>query len=92
MTSMERKACLALRGVEFGRAVRYRVWARGLVRLGDLPAWPRIMLTERQRYRLARSVRKFRRQIANPNLLFWSQRVLAELFQSQSQEEPCQQP
>jgi hypothetical protein len=61
-----------------------------MIRRAECPAWPEIALTPRQLGRLARTVRKFRRQIGNPHLQFWAQRVLAEATLSVFQEEPCQ--
>jgi hypothetical protein len=49
-----------------------------MVRRAECPGWRSIELTDRQLARLARTVRKFRRQIDDPHLLYWSQRVLAE--------------
>lgn len=90
MTPMQRHACHSLRGLAFGRQLGYHSFARSMVRLAGLPAWPAIDLSPRQVRRLAICVRKFRRQIADPHLLFWSQRALAELA-TITQEEPCPQ-
>lgn len=79
MTPIQRKACLALRGLAFGRLGGYRSFARAMVGVAELQCWSLIELTDWQIQRLAQSVRKFRRQIRNPHLLFWAQRTLTEL-------------
>jgi hypothetical protein len=91
VTSMQRRACFSLNGLSFGRSgLGVRSFARAMVRRAECVAWKSIELTPRQLERLARAVRRFRRQIGDPNLLFWSQRVLAEqAFSTLSQEEPC---
>jgi hypothetical protein len=78
MTPMQRNACESLRGLRFGRCGGYREFARLMVRSAEIGAWPAIQLTPKQIQRLARAIRRFRRQINDANLLFWAQRVLAE--------------
>lgn len=78
MTTIQRKACLALRGLAFGHHAGARSFGKAMIRRADDPAWFDIDLTPTQLTRLAKCVRKFRRQIRNPHLLFWAQRVLAE--------------
>jgi len=89
MTPIQRKACLSLRGLSYGRfGLGTHAFARAMVRRGEARAWPFIELSQRNLMRLARSVRRFRRQICDPHLLFLAQRTLAEA----NQEEPCRQP
>jgi hypothetical protein len=89
VTTIQRQACLSLNGLHYGRYEFYRNFGRSMVRLAEQPAWPLIELSDNQLYRLARAVRKFRRQINDPDLLFWAQRVLADAT-FQIQEELCQ--
>jgi hypothetical protein len=49
-----------------------------MFRRGSSSGWQSIELTPRQLARLARHLRKYRRQVADPDLLFWCQRVLAD--------------
>lgn len=78
MTRMQRKACLSLAGLSYGRADWCRQFGRKMVRLAERKDWQLLNLTPRQLLTLARVVSRFRRQIANPNLQFWSQRTLVE--------------
>jgi hypothetical protein len=89
MTPMQRRACLALRTITLGKFGPRRL-IEWLVSRGESDRWESIKLTARQLARLARIHRKYRRQVGDVHVLFWSQRVLAdEVFSTQ--EEPCQQ-
>jgi hypothetical protein len=79
VTPIQRSACLALKGVSFGLVSGgQHLFARSMVRRGECPGWALIELSPKQLTRLAQTVRKFRRQIRNPDLQFWAQRVLAD--------------
>lgn len=91
MTPIQRRACLALYPVSYGRLIGPRAFALAMHRRADGEGWRSIQLTDRQLERLANHVRKFRRQIGDPNLLFWAQRVLAEAKFSKK-EEGCPSP
>jgi hypothetical protein len=80
---MQRRACRALQHVAYGRSQALRNFGRGMAKRASRDDWQSIELTPRQLERIARTVRRYRRQITNPNLLFWAQRTLAEgLFQT----------
>jgi hypothetical protein len=81
VTRIQRQACLAAGKIRFGRNPKTmggRAFAKAMSRRGSSGAWKAIELSSRQLWRLARLIRKYRRQIADPNLLFWAQRTLAE--------------
>ena len=94
MTPIQRRACLALSRIGYGRnpaMLGAMTFGNAMLCRGERGDWRSIEFTDRQLHRLAKHIRKFRRQIGEPNLLFWSQRVLAEACFF-SKEEPCQQP
>jgi len=79
---MQRRACRALQHVAYGRAQSLRNFGRAIAKRASRDEWQSIELTPRQLERVARTIRRYRRQITNPNLLFWAQRTLAAgLFQ-----------
>lgn len=78
MTPIQRRACRSLKNVAYGRAHRHRVFGLVMARKAERRNWQRIELTPKQLRRVAMLVRRYRRQIGSPNLLFWSQRMLAE--------------
>lgn len=88
MTPMQRRACLALRDITFGYLPGARPFVRSMIAQGESDDLESIKLTKRQLAGLARTLRRFRRQLRNPHLLFWSQRVLAEQ-QFQPLEDAC---
>jgi hypothetical protein len=86
MTPIQRRACLSLRDVRLSQFGPHR-FRKALIAQAESQTWASIELSAKQVRRLARIVRTFRRQIANPHLLFWAQRVLAE--QRFLQEDVC---
>lgn len=78
MTKIERKACLALKGVAYGRHRGDRRFGHAVAKFASRRDWPAVELTDRQIARVAYQVRRYRRQIDSPNLLFWAQRTLAD--------------
>jgi hypothetical protein len=78
MTAIQRSACLSLVGLAYGRAAKARAFARSMQRRAESNGWHVIELTPKQVRRLAKQVRRYRRQIKSPDLLFWAQRTLAE--------------
>ncbi len=89
MTPIQRRACLALSGVTLSR-FSPRHFRYAVVELAQSDRWPAVELSAKQVALLARTVRKYRRQIGDANLLFWAQRVLAEGSIDSKLEEPCQ--
>jgi hypothetical protein len=78
MTPMLRKACLSLKCVAYGRHRGDRRFGNAVAGFASRPDWQAVQLTDRQIARVAYQVRRYRRQIGSPNLLFWAQRTLAE--------------
>jgi hypothetical protein len=81
MTRIQRQACLAAGKILFGRnpvMMGGRPFARAMSRRGSSGAWKLIELSDRQVFRLALLIRTYRRQVGDPNLLFWAQRTLVE--------------
>jgi hypothetical protein len=93
MTAMQRQACLSLGQITFGHfPTGARRFVRSMIERAESDRWESITLTGRQLAAVARTVRRFRRQVNNPHVLFWAQRILVELAILQpNQEEPCQQ-
>jgi len=89
MTAIQRRACRSLEHVAYGRAANSRRFGLAVARRANRGDWRSIELTPKQLERVARMIRRFRRQIGSPDLLFWAQRTLAEsrLFQLQPVEE-----
>jgi hypothetical protein len=97
MTPIQRRACLLLRGIQTGKFGPRRL-IKALEARGLSDDWESIELSGRQLWRLARIHRKYRRQVGCADVLFWSQRLLAEQqFSTQQpaasrrQEDLCQQ-
>ncbi len=87
MSPVQRRACLALVGLSYGRCRFASSFARNMQRRAERADWAAVELTPRQLRRLAKQHQRYRRQIRSPHLLFWAQRTLADL--SKLQEEPC---
>jgi hypothetical protein len=79
MTPIQRRACRSLQHVAYGRARGHRVFGLVMARRAERRNWQRVELTPKQLRRVALLVRRYRRQITSPNLLFWAQRTLVEL-------------
>lgn len=79
MTPMQRRACLALGQITFGHfPIGARRFAQSMIERAESERWKSIELSGKQLAAVARTVRKFRRQVKNPHVLFWAQRLLAE--------------
>ena len=86
MTSIQRRACRSLKDVAYGRHAGDRTFGRAMAEKASRPNWEWIELTAKQLARVARQVRRYRRQIRSPDLLFWAQRTLAEALVSTVEE------
>ena len=91
MTPIQRRACLSLRRIKLGHfPTRAHRFVQSMINLAEKDRWESIELSAKQRAGVARTVRRFRRQVNDPNVLFWAQRTLVELATTH-QEESCQQ-
>lgn len=92
MTPIQRRACLSLDRITFGHfPVGARRFVRSMIDTAAKEHWQSIELRAKQLAAVARTLRRFRRQVNDPNILFWAQRILVELATNPQQEEACQQ-
>jgi hypothetical protein len=91
VTPIQRRACLSLAQITFGHfAVGAKRFVRSMIERAESDRWQSIELTGKQLAAVARTIRRFRRQVNNPHILFWAQRTLVELASNPQQEEACQ--
>jgi hypothetical protein len=92
MTPIQRRACLSLRRITFGHfPTGARRFVASMIDVAGQDRWQSIELSAKQLAAIARTLRRFRRQVNDPNILFWAQRILVELSTNPQLEEACQQ-